>query len=495
MTVLRCAALVGFLGAGVGAEEPSIVDAAKRGDIAAVRVLVQGQADLNATSADGSTALHWAAHNGDVRMADVLLRAGADVSAASRYGITPLYLACRVGSAAVIDRLVAAGAAAAAVMPEGDTMLMTAARAGTAEGVASLIAHGADVNARERSKGQTALMWAVAENHADVVQTLIDAGADVQARSTKDYTAENAREGERTGTGLAIGRKYDAFTAFAFAARGGHIETLDVLLEAGADVNGTLPGGMSGLVLAVASARFDAAMFLLDSGADPGASEQGWTALHQLAWTRKPNTGNNNPGPVSRGSVVSLALASALLAAGADINAQVTREPDQIYVGRNGASQIGATALGLAAKNVDVPFIRFLLANGADPLIPTERGTTPMMAAAGVGIWAHGENPGTHEEAAEAVKLVLERGVDPTTVDADGNTALHGAALRGASDAVRQLVEAGAALDVRNQRGWTPFRIADGVYIHDGFKRAPETATLLRQLMVERGLDPDDATP
>ena len=495
MKVLRCIAIVWFLGTFVGAEEATLIDAVKRGDIAAARVLVQGQVDVNATSTDGSTALHWAAHNGDVRMADLLIRAGADLGAQSRYGVTPLYLACRVGSADVIDRLLEVGADAAAVMPEGDTLLMTAARVGTAEGVASLLAHGANVNAREHSKGQTALMWAAAENHADVVQTLIDAGADVHARSTTDYTAENAREGERLRD-LAIGRKVDTFTAFAFAARGGHIETLEVLLEAGADVNGTLSGGMSGLVLAVASARFDAAVFLLERGADPNASEQGWTALHQLAWTRKPNTGNNNPGPVSRGSVGSLTLGEALLAHGADINARVTREPDPIYVGRNGASQVRATALGLAAKNVDVPFIRLLLAHGADPLIPTERGTIPMMAAAGVGIWAHGENPGTLEEAAEAVKLFLDLGVDPTTVDADGNTALHGAALRGATDAARQLVEVGAALEVKNQRGWTPFRVADGVYLYDGFKRAPETAALIRQLMEERGLDPDDdATP
>ena len=54
------------------------------------------------------------------------------------------------------------------------------------------------------------------------------------------------------------------------------------------------------------------------------------------------------------------------------------------------------------------------------------------MAAAGVGIWAPGENPGTHEEALAAVKLALEvGGGEVNDVDKDGETALHGAVYRG----------------------------------------------------------------
>jgi ankyrin repeat protein len=135
--------------------------------------------------------------------------------------------------------------------------------------------------------------------------------------------------------------------------------------------------------------------------------------------------------------------------------------------------------------------MRLLLELGADPSIKTEKGTTALMAAAGVGIWAPGENPGTAEEALAAVKLAFEAGgggVDD--VDANGETALHGAVYRGGNVAVIQfLADQGAKLDVVNSKGWTPLIVADGVeYTPAVLKRYPEAAELLRKLLAERGL-------
>ncbi len=114
------------------------------------------------------------------------------------------------------------------------------------------------------------------------------------------------------------------------------------------------------------------------------------------------------------------------------------------------------------------------------------------MAAAGVGIWAPGENPGTHEEALAAVKLahaVGGGGIDD--VDADGETALHGAVYRGgAIPVIEYLVEHGARLDAVNDKGWMPVTAADGVeYTPAVLKRYPEAAALLRRLMAEQGLE------
>ena len=75
--------------------------------------------------------------------------------------------------------------------------------------------------------------------------------------------------------------------------------------------------------------------------------------------------------------------------------------------------------------------MRLLLEHGANPKLTPEDGTTAVMAAAGVCIWAPGENPGTEEEALAAVRLVYEAGGGlATDVDKNGETALHGAIYR-----------------------------------------------------------------
>jgi ankyrin repeat protein len=466
-------AVVGVAGASAADRGSSLLDAARAGDAQAVRALVSQKADVNVAEGDGTTALHLAVHHDDAAMVEVLLRAGARARASNRYGVTPLYLAATNANAAIMERLLEAGGDANAALPGGETLLMTAARSGDVQTVKVLLAHGADVHAKESWKGQTALMWAAADNHADVARLLLDAGAHLNDRS-------NGR----------------VFTPYLFAVRGGHIDAARVLLEAGADVNETLPDGTSALVLAVTNAHYELAAFLMDQGADPNAAAQGWTALHQIAWTRRPNYGYNLPGPVTTGTMDALELVKMLVAYGADVNARETKEPRD--GNRNMLNRMGATPFLLAAKAVDLPLMRTLLAAGADPMLANADGTTPLMVAAGVGIWAPGESPGTEEEAIAAVKLLLELGAGAVTdVDRNGYTAAHGAVLRAGSVPILQLlVDRGARLDVRNSKGWTPLTIAEGIeYTPDIFKRYPETAEALRRMMRERGLPVPEPNP
>jgi len=456
------------------AADPPLVAAIKAGDITRTRTLLRQKADANQAESDGTTALHWAVHRDDLDAVELLLKAGAAASAANRYGVTPLHLAAINGNATTIERLLKAGADPNGALPEGETALMTAARSGSVAAVKILISHGADVNARERWKGQTALMWAAVENHSEVAKVLIEAGADVNARSAGGV-----------------------FTPFLFAVRGGHLQTARVLLDGGANVNATLTDGTSALILAVTNAHYQLAAMLLDRGADPNADAQGWTALHQVAWTRRPNYGYNLPGAVTTGALDALDLVRKLVQHGADVNARQKREPRD--GNRNMLNRVGATPFLLASKAVDLPLMRTLLDVGADPSLPNVDGTTSLMVAAGVGIWAPGESPGTEEEAIAAVQLLLEVGGGSVTdVDKHGNTVLHGAVLRGGSiPLVRLLVSKGARLDVQNSKEWTPLRIADGVeYTPDIFKRYPETAAVIRELMRDRGLPvPQPASP
>ena len=468
--------------------DDSLVEAVKEGNPAAVRNLLR-QGNVNTPDLHGATALHWAVHRDDLETVDLLLGAGANVKAANTYGVTPLWLACINGNAALIERLLWAGADPNTTMAEGDTALMTAARTANVAAVKVLLAHGATVHAKEPRMEQTALMWAAAEGHAEAARALIEAGADLQARST--------------GEG--------GFTSLLFAVRAGHLNAVRVLLTAGANVNDTLvnkgrSNDASALLLAIASTHYELAAFLLDQGADPNAAGLGWTALHQLEFTRRPPAGRHVvPFPVATDTMDSLTLAKKLLAHGANPNAQMTKEPMRPYFGRWANTHVGVTPFWLAAKLADIPMMRLLLAHGADPLITNAEGTTPLMAAAGVDIYAPGYEPGTAEEVTEAVRFCMELGGDVTAVNQHGDTALHGAALRGNNDVVLMLVEAGAKLDVKNKKiehrsvtsessregrvgGWTPWQQATYSYQNGRALMQPETAALLARLMQERGL-------
>ncbi|MCY4661447.1 MAG: ankyrin repeat domain-containing protein [Acidobacteria bacterium] len=464
--------------AGAGLDAP-LIDAVRQGDAAAVRAALDAAADVDARQPDGATALHWAARLDRLDVARLLLAAGADPSAANAFDVTPLSLAAVNGSAEMIATLLAAGADPNATMAGSETVLLTAARTGRTDAVHALIGHGADVNAAQAA-GQTALMWAAAEGHVETVEALINAGADVGARTV---VPENPLR-----TGLE-GPAPHGFTALLFAVRAGHIDTARVLIAAGADPNDTLPDGMNTVTLAATNAHWELGISLIDQGADPNGAGQGWAALHAMTWVRMPNFGFNPPGPVTTGTIDSLTFARELVARGADVDLRMTAEPRNGY--RNALNRVGATPLLMAARLADAPLMRVLLDLGADPTIPNEDGTTLLMVASGVGIHSPGEDPGTEAEARACVELALALGGDPNAVDDIGETALHGAAYRGANSIVELLVAHGAAtFDVENTSGWTPLRIAQGVFRTATYKEAPHTAALLAELMDARELQP-----
>jgi ankyrin repeat protein len=187
-------------------------------------------------------------------------------------------------------------------------------------------------------------------------------------------------------------------------------------------------------------------------------------------------------------------LAKTLIEHGADINARMTKEIKDGYRAR--LNRVGATPFLLAAKNVDVELMRFLLAHGADPAIKTVEETTPLMVAAGAYMFNPGEDagtgPGTEARAQEAVKILLDLGADVALADKNGETALHGVAYRGDNTIAQWLIDRGARLDAKNAMGWMPLRIADGVTYTGFFKQQRQTATLLRQAMRARGMEVEE---
>jgi ankyrin repeat protein len=163
-----------------------VADAARAGDIAVVRSLVERKADVNAPQADGATAIQWAAYRDDLDMANLLINAGANVKTRSREGATALYLASINGSAAMIERLIEAGADPNELGPRGETPIMLTARNGNVAAMKVLLDHRADIHAKDKLRGTTALMWAAEQSHPNAMKLLIDHGADVKAASNPD---------------------------------------------------------------------------------------------------------------------------------------------------------------------------------------------------------------------------------------------------------------------------------------------------------------------
>jgi ankyrin repeat protein len=187
----------------------------------------------------------------------------------------------------------------------------------------------------------------------------------------------------------------------------------------------------------------------------------------------------------------SLTFVKYLIAHGADPNARETKEPRDGNLGK--LKRIGATPYLLAAKSADTELMRCLRVNGADPTLMTAEKVTPLEAAAGVGVYRVAESPGSNEEAFEAVKLAYELGSrNINWVDDNGNTAMHGAALRGANQIVQFLFDKGAKLDVVNKIGWTPLTIAEGVFYPDVFKTEVQTEALLLKLGATKRVVPEE---
>src|SRR5262245_30172047 len=84
------AALLIVAAATAGAADSRLVDAVRNQDHQLVHALLSQHADVNAKSADGSTALLWAAHWNDLETAGLLIRGGADANASNDFRVTPL---------------------------------------------------------------------------------------------------------------------------------------------------------------------------------------------------------------------------------------------------------------------------------------------------------------------------------------------------------------------------------------------------------------------
>ncbi|MEM9253440.1 MAG: ankyrin repeat domain-containing protein [Planctomycetota bacterium] len=324
--------------------------AIERGDLQEARRLLADGADPNARDprerSRGATPLLLAIEHDRTDLLDALLDAGADPSLSdigddeqraglersvsmfdmegldamgSPTGRFPLGEAAARGDADLVDKLLAAGASVEAADVAGQTALILAAQSGQTETLRRLIDAGADVNRADRGK-QTPLYHAAGEGRSsDCVLALLDAKAKLTARKACNPLIAAARAGLTPAVAAMLDRKakldkHDemGITALAAAADEGHLDTLRLLLERGADVN--------------------------------GRCEDGETPIIQACWSVQGRSQEGKPSELAREVV------AALCDAGADVNAKCDS---------------GTTALANAVFNGDEPLIELLLDRGA----------------------------------------------------------------------------------------------------------------------------------
>ncbi len=516
--------------------------AARNGSAAVVKaLLVAGANASTATTSGGATPLHLAAAQGNTEAITALLDHGAQVNAKEgAWGQTPLMWAAAYNRLGALELLIARGADVkltskvedipareradraanqmrqrrvaaikAAEQPPRPAAVVQQVAAASARDSQAVKADSARTARREvQEPRQEARREAQARSEAQVRNepqpTPNARPADTTARRAVDGSRLDSTSAARGGLGYGdlVGNK-GGLTPLLFATRQGYIAPVLALLKAGADVNQVSAGDHSSpLLMATINGHFDLAKLLLERGANAKlASDAGATPLYatiNVQWAAK----SLYPQPTAQKQqkTTYLELMEALIKAGADVNARLTKH--LWYMSYNfdllGVNTTGATPFWRAAYGTDVPAMKLLIAHGADPGIPTKKpfgrqrgddapaeedstkgdpsglpaiepggpGVYPIHAASGVG-YGEGYAANSHMHAPDgwipAVKyLVEELKLDVNAHDHNGYNALHHAAARGDNKLIEYLVSKGADVMAVSRKGQTTADMANG---------------------------------
>ena len=272
------------------------------------------------------------------------------------------------------------------------------------------------------SHGTTALQLAAKHGHADVVQVLVESGAELDIRNNR---------GE---------------TALYWAARSGHKPIVELLLAKGADAMIEDSEGWTALDWAVIRGYSELAQLLLDR-----------------CYHIDPEYSGANRALILAAEAGTEMTVQMLLDLGAEVN---WRDP------------VGSTALAWAIPEGHEKVIRLLLDNGADVNSRDVYENTPLhwslsyteiaklLLGSGAKVDAKNNSGktaliwGAHDGQETALRLLLDNGANVAIQDYCGCTALHAAALRGHEKIVSILLENGSNPDARDQDGWTPLHAA-----------------------------------
>ncbi len=518
--------------------ETMLMLAARNGNPQAVQVLLEAGIDVNARETiRGTTALMWAIEQKHPEAVKVLLAGGADHSAKSGgAGLPRNYMANRVNLRAVElaqDRRRRAAAAGITYDEQLTIDQKTGREVGGQRGLGQALGPdgnpvpagrqgGAGAPAATPTPSPTQTPPPAATPPAAPSPTAEPGGRQpgppgrgragagpgtpaAQARSGGAAPAAQDPDDDDNEVVIAglVGSGGGGLTPLVFAAREGDLESAKLLIDAGAPINQVTEYGWTPLLTAVNNRNYQLATYLLEKGADPNiANKGGWTPLYLATDNRNIEGGDY---PVPKGDMDHLDIIRLLLEKGADPNKKVKDNTlTRTIFTMQWFFEDGATPFIRAAQSSDTELMKLLLKYKADPQAVTTLGDNGLTVSGGIG-WVEGV---TYERSAkenfEAMKMMLDLGLDPNHANNEGRTALMGAAMKGRPDVIQLLVDRGAKLDAHDKGNrdtdkvssaaagmtWQAVDYAEGL-VRVGVQSAvvrPEAAALIRKLMAERNM-------
>ena len=355
----------------------ALMIACGNGRAGTINVFLDAGADPNITDAYGYTCLSYANY-GKCRKDDLqaIIDHGVDVNATSKQNKTALMWACEKGNVHAINVMLNAGANPNTADANGDTCLFKAISARcNKQALQALIDHGADVNVINKS-GRTALMHACQKGNKDAINVLLNAGADTTISDTNDYTC-----------------LHKAVNA------GCNKQTLQALIDHGADVYAVSKVGQTALKVACKKGNVDAINVLQNAKEDPHIVDDDCHICFGVA---------------VRGGY-SKEVLQALINHGADANA----------IGKT-----NTTALMHACQQGKEDVVNILLNAGADTTISDPNGDTCLFKAISTGCKK------------QTLQALIDHGADVNATSRVGQTALKVACEKGNVDAINVLQNA-----------------------------------------------------
>lgn len=478
------------------------IEVCEKGKENEVIAMLAAGIDVNARNDKGDTALICACSQNRVACVKLLLEAGADVNAQNDKGETALICACCLGNEACIKLLLAAEADLNMKDQDGVAALMYSYKERHDDIVRMLLDAGCDVNVRNAEgmhlvvklakDGKWSFLKELMSSHRNIELTDADSVSlfdEMVRTSDRDIISVwvNSKINTRSLTqnsvalfnwlrkdsdpihakqliGLileenilnvnAVDKEGD--TPLMYAVQNGDLSLAEILLNHRAEVNVADDDGLTALHIAAATKNCRTVKLLLDHGADAKArTNKQETVLHMAVSGMSGSASQYEP------------LLDLLLSAGADPNAT---DSSGCSV-RNFISRKLQERHNLGGNSSSATMIPDRRNERGVKIYAASRGVADFLPS--VNAYSNSGSNALYKRRLNILLPMIAAGatVDVTTLDTNGNTALHYASGLGHLELVRWLLQHGANSNAVNDKGSTPLQCSGNTAVSELLKQ------------------------